>query len=170
MNHLFSIILPTFNRSVLITKAIESVINQTYTNWELIIIDDGSTDNTKSVLENYLSDSRIKYFFQENQERSVARNNGIKRAKGDYICFLDSDDEDYSLSYEVLAVDESSKEMKTVTEILTTLDSEIDKHETQIDTLGNYDLFNYVLNNLCLTFYYKQKVWSIILDTKKFFI
>ena len=59
--------------------------------------------------------------------------------------------EDYTLSYEVLAVDESSIEMKTVTEILTTLDAEIDKHETQIDTLGNYDLFNYVYLNY-LTF------------------
>ena len=58
------------------------------------------TDNTKSVLEKYLSDSRIKYFFQENQERSVARNNGIKRAKGDYICFLDSDDIYYSTHIE----------------------------------------------------------------------
>jgi len=88
----FSIILPTYNREKFIAVAIKSVINQTYKNWELIIIDDGSTDNTKQVVSLFLADMRIKYFYQTNQERSVARNNGIKQAKGDYICFLDSDD------------------------------------------------------------------------------
>lgn len=88
---LFSIIIPTYNRAHMISRGIESVINQTYTNWELIIIDDGSTDNTKEVVESY-NDSRIQYYWQKNQERSVARNNGIGKAKGDWICFLDSDD------------------------------------------------------------------------------
>jgi glycosyltransferase involved in cell wall biosynthesis len=91
---MFSIILPTYNRAHMISRAIESVINQTYDNWELIIIDDGSTDNTKELVRTYIDkDSRIKYHYQENAERSAARNNGIKLAKGEYICFLDSDDE-----------------------------------------------------------------------------
>lgn len=87
----FSIILPTYNRAHFLPKAIESVLKQTLEDWELIIVDDGSTDNTKEVVAKY-NDSRIRYFFQENQERSAARNNGIDQAQGEYICFLDSDD------------------------------------------------------------------------------
>ena len=88
----FSIIIPTYNRAHVLAKAIESVINQRYTNWELIIIDDGSNDNTREVVQQF-NDPRINYVYQENTERSQARNNGIKLAKGLYICFLDSDDE-----------------------------------------------------------------------------
>ena len=90
---LFSIIMPTYNRSELISKAIESVINQSYEKWELIIIDDGSTDNTYDIVNKFISsENRIKYFFQKNQERSAARNNGIRNSNGNWICFLDSDD------------------------------------------------------------------------------
>jgi glycosyltransferase involved in cell wall biosynthesis len=87
----FSVILPTYNRANMIGRAIESVIAQTYTNWELLVVDDGSTDNTKQVVEAY-NDSRIRYIYQENAERSAARNNGIDNAKGEYVCFIDSDD------------------------------------------------------------------------------
>ncbi len=86
----FSIIIPTYNRAAFLPKAIESVLSQTYTDWELIIVDDGSTDNTKEVVSEYC-DSRITYVYQENAERSFARNNGIMHATGDYVCFLDSD-------------------------------------------------------------------------------
>lgn len=89
----FTIIIPTYNRASFLTKAIESVMNQTFQNWELLIIDDGSTDNTKEIIGDYISkDSRIKYFYQENAERSAARNHGIDKARGEWICFLDSDD------------------------------------------------------------------------------
>lgn len=92
-NMRFSIIIPTYNRAHLITETIDSVINQTYSDWELILIDDGSTDNTKEVISKFIKqDLRIRYLFQENAERSVARNNGINHVKGDWICFLDSDD------------------------------------------------------------------------------
>ena len=90
-NHAFSIILPTYNRANMLDHSINSVIKQTYINWELLVIDDGSTDNTKEIVLNY-KDKRIKYFYQDNQERSVARNHGIDLASGIYICFLDSDD------------------------------------------------------------------------------
>ena len=83
----------TYNRSKTIDKTIESVVNQTYKNWELIVIDDGSTDNTKEIITIYkTNDKRIKYLFQQNKERSEARNNGIAKANGEYICFIDSDD------------------------------------------------------------------------------
>ena len=89
----FSVIIPTYNRANLISKAIKSVLYQTYKNWELIVIDDGSTDNTKDIVEEFQKeDNRIIYLKQKNKERSAARNNGIRNSKGDFICFLDSDD------------------------------------------------------------------------------
>lgn len=88
----FSIIIATYNREKYINIAIESVIKQTVTDWELIIVDDGSTDRTRQIISPYLQDKRIKYIYQENQERSVARNTGISSSSGEYICFLDSDD------------------------------------------------------------------------------
>jgi len=90
----FSIIIPVYNRSNLIKPAIESVIAQTFSNWELLIIDDASTDDSCLVIEQYcLTDSRIRLFKQPfNQERGAARNKGIEKSQGTYICFLDSDD------------------------------------------------------------------------------
>lgn len=88
---LFSIITPTYNRANFIARTIESVLNQSFLDWEHIIIDDGSTDNTKDIV-NAFKDERIRYIYQDNQERSAARNNGIKQARGQYICLLDSDD------------------------------------------------------------------------------
>jgi glycosyltransferase involved in cell wall biosynthesis len=77
----------------MIHEAIKSVFSQTYKDWELIIVDDGSTDKTKEVIDKFIEkDNRIKYLHQINKERSAARNKGIKEAKGDWICFLDSDD------------------------------------------------------------------------------
>lgn len=87
----FSIILPTYNRAYILAETISKVICQSYQQWELLVVDDGSKDNTKEVVES-INDVRVRYIYQENQERSVARNNGIKHAEGEYICFLDSDD------------------------------------------------------------------------------
>lgn len=89
---LISIILPTYNRAELITGALDSVFAQTYSNWELVIIDDGSVDSTVDVLKNY-EDPRIIYLYQENKGVSDARNNGISRSSGEVIALLDSDDE-----------------------------------------------------------------------------
>jgi len=87
----FSIIIPTYNRAGLLGKAIKSVLGQTFKSWELLIIDDGSTDNTADVVKQF-DDPRVRYIYQTNAERCVARNNGIGHAGGKYICFLDSDD------------------------------------------------------------------------------
>jgi glycosyltransferase involved in cell wall biosynthesis len=87
----FSIIIPTYNRAHFIGSAIESVIQQTFYDWELIVIDDGSTDHTEKVVKSFI-DNRMKYFYQQNVERSSARNNGILKTTGQFICFLDSDD------------------------------------------------------------------------------
>lgn len=92
MNPIISIILPTYNRADLIPRAIQSVLAQTFPHFELVIIDDGSTDETEKVVSQF-SDSRIRYFWQENQERSIARNHGLALSQGKLISFLDSDDE-----------------------------------------------------------------------------
>lgn len=94
MNELVSIIMPSYNSAKYISEAIESVIDQTYTNWELLITDDCSTDNSRDIIKQYAeTDSRVKLFcLNENSGAGVARNNSIKEAKGRFIAFLDSDD------------------------------------------------------------------------------
>ena len=91
-DELISVIIPTYNRGYIIKKSIESVLAQTYTNFELIIVDDGSTDNTKQVIDEF-KDYRIRYIFQNNAGACAARNKGISVSKGKYIAFHDSDDE-----------------------------------------------------------------------------
>ena len=93
MNELVSIITPSYNTAKFIGKTIESVQNQTYQNWEMIIVDDCSTDNTDEVVDGYLSDKRIKYIKNEkNSGAAVSRNRALREAKGKWITFLDSDD------------------------------------------------------------------------------
>lgn len=92
---LFSIIIPTYNRAHLITKTLESIKNQTFKDFEVLIIDDGSTDNTFDTIQPYLNE-QFKYFKKENAERAAARNFGTLKALGDYICWFDSDDIMYS--------------------------------------------------------------------------
>ncbi len=88
----FSIVIPAYNRAYILPRTIQSVLDQNYDDWELIVIDDGSKDNTAQLMKGY-SDKRIQYHYQNNSERSAARNNGISKSKGKYLCFLDSDDE-----------------------------------------------------------------------------
>lgn len=93
MNDLVSVIIPVFNRRNLICSTINSVMAQTYRNLEVLVVDDGSTDGTEELLkERYAGESRFRYIWQKNAERAVARNTGIKAARGEYIAFLDSDD------------------------------------------------------------------------------
>lgn len=92
MTPFFTIIIATYNREDLILKAIKSVTTQSYSNWELVVIDDGSTDQTKDIIKSNINDSRVRYYLQKNKGRSSARNSGINKANGQYLCFLDSDD------------------------------------------------------------------------------
>jgi teichuronic acid biosynthesis glycosyltransferase TuaG len=92
-NELVSVIMPAFNSALYISKTIESVISQTYKNWELIIVDDGSTDDTKLIVSNFTKNySNIHYYYQLNGKQGKARNTGIKYSRGTYVAFLDSDD------------------------------------------------------------------------------
>lgn len=119
INPFYSIIIPTYNRAQFLKIAVNSILNQSFDNYELIIVDDGSTDNTKEIVQNYIdiyrhqtSDKRqetadikkkfvnqnavlntkIKYIYQHHKGVSKARNTGITSSKGEFICFLDSDD------------------------------------------------------------------------------
>lgn len=85
-----SVIIPTYNRSALLLTAIESVLAQTYTAYEIIVVDDGSTDDTRERLEPYME--RIRYFYQDNRGASAAQNKGIEVARGEWISILGSDD------------------------------------------------------------------------------
>lgn len=93
--HTFSIIIPTYNRAHLILKTLESVSNQNFENYEVIIVDDGSTDDTGKIIREYIQDNKLNnchYFYKTNGERGAARNFGITKASGQWITFLDSDD------------------------------------------------------------------------------
>lgn len=86
-----SVVIPTYNREKWISKAIDSVLAQTYTGLEIIVVDDGSTDQTRQLIDNY--GDRVRYIYQRNTGVSSARNRGILEARGEWIAFLDSDDE-----------------------------------------------------------------------------
>jgi glycosyltransferase involved in cell wall biosynthesis len=88
-----SVIIPTYNRAAMLPRAIGSVLAQTYQNWELIVVDDASTDDTKGVVRSF-RDSRVRYVkLERNSGPSRARNTGMHQARGQYLAFLDSDDE-----------------------------------------------------------------------------
>ena len=90
----FSVVIPTHNRERLLPRTIDSVLAQTFTDYEIIVVDDGSTDETQAVLEKYHQQGpHFRYDYQENQGACAARNQGAALASGDYLAFLDSDDE-----------------------------------------------------------------------------
>ena len=92
MEPFFSIIAPVYNGEKYIKKCIESVLNQTYASWELILVDDGSTDSSGAICDSFCGDSRIKVIHQENQGALKSRLNGTAAATGMYGLWLDSDD------------------------------------------------------------------------------
>lgn len=112
MEEKVSVIIPTYNRAQVIHRSLDSVLNQEYNNWELIVVDDHSTDNTRQIIEEYIKkDSRIIYCENENKKGPAgARNTGIKKASGTYIAFLDSDDEwlSFHLSESIHALEQNN--------------------------------------------------------------
>lgn len=170
MNDLVSIITPAFNSSRFIKYSIESVINQTYKIWEMIIVDDHSIDNTVDIVKSYVQkDNRIKLFeLKENHGPAIARNIALNHAKGNFIAFLDSDDiwlplklekqitffkaYDYPIcftSYEL--IDECNHKMKKVINAVNSLDLQHYLKNTRIgfstsminkDIVGNFEMMN----------------------------
>ncbi len=92
MERLVSVIIPTYNAAPYVREAIDSVLGQTYPNIEIIVVDDGSTDTTKDLLQAYLHKGKITVISQENKGPAAARNAGMQKARGTYIAFLDADD------------------------------------------------------------------------------
>ena len=87
-----SVVIASYNYAGYICHAIDSVLNQTFDDFEIVIVNDGSTDNTQRIIQPYLSDERITYIYQENAGQANAKNNGIKNSSGEFIAFLDADD------------------------------------------------------------------------------
>lgn len=93
MSPLISVVIPTYNRAAVLLRAVDSVLKQSFKNFELIVVDDGSTDETKELLATFIDSENFLYFKHQNRGVSCARNFGVERARGELICFLDSDDE-----------------------------------------------------------------------------
>ena len=111
----FSVIIPSYNRAEFIVDAIEGVLNQNFTEFELIVIDDGSTDQTQEIVMSIQSkDPRIHYYYQQNSERAIARNKGAALSTGKFLIFLDSDDRFASSTYLSILHEFIQKEKETV--------------------------------------------------------
>lgn len=102
-NNLISVIIPIYNSEKFLCRCVDSVLNQTYSNLEIILVNDGSTDKSEEICLKYVKkDSRVKYFYKKNSGAGDTRNYGIKKANGKYIGFIDSDDEALPTMYEEL--------------------------------------------------------------------
>lgn len=101
MSPFFSIIIPTYNRANYIQRSISCVLNQTFQDFEIIVVDDGSTDNTFDLVR-LMDDKRVHYFYKDNEERGIARNYGLEKANGKYVSFFDSDDLIYTNHLEII--------------------------------------------------------------------
>ena len=171
MNDLVSIIMPSYNTAKYISQSIDSVIKQTHTNWELIIVDDCSTDNTDEIIKPYLKDSRIKYLKNEkNSGAAVSRNYALREAKGKWVAFLDSDDiwEPKKLELQLEFMKSNSYEF-TYTDYRIQLNG---KWEPYINTAPNSvnmrKLYNYCYFSTITVMYDREKVGLIqIADLKK---
>src|SRR5215470_11869971 len=109
---LVSVIIPSYNYGQFISQTLSSVQEQSYQNWECLVIDDESTDNTSEVVAKFArADPRIKYLHQKNQKQAAARNNGLRNAGGEYVQFLDADDliESYKLKQQVAYLEQHTE-------------------------------------------------------------
>jgi glycosyltransferase involved in cell wall biosynthesis len=145
----FSVVIPLYNRERIISKTIESVLKQTFQDFELIVVDDCSTDNSSIIIKQYQSqDARIRYFKNDtNQERCFSRNKGVKESVGLYICFLDSDDEFLPKHLKIIYDQIISSEIKKAlffTNSYQTFNFE-NLHERVCPKLIGYNVFEYIL-------------------------
>ena len=141
-----SVIIPCFNSQKTISRALNSVCLQTYKEYEVVIVDDGSTDNTKEIIQTFFKDKKItyNYIYQVNAGPSSARNNGVKSANGKYIAFLDSDDEWHYKKLEI--------QMKIMKENnLNFLGSTYTYDDLKYEKLDKIELKKYIFKKLILS-------------------
>ncbi|MCB9813231.1 MAG: glycosyltransferase family 2 protein [Pseudomonadales bacterium] len=134
----FSIIVPTYNRAYILRNLIRSVLNQTYNDWELLIVDDGSTDSTKEVVKK-ISDKRIIFLEQENQGPSAARNYALSKSTGKWIAYIDSDNELLSNYLDVLLIfiQKNPEALFSITKGIRTL--ELFENDQLVDIIDDSD-------------------------------
>ncbi|MFI5203013.1 MAG: glycosyltransferase family 2 protein [Flavobacteriales bacterium] len=141
-----SVIIPTYNRGSLIRHSILSVLNQDYPNYEIIVVDDGSSDHTREVINEFFN-TKIRYFYIDNSERGAARNFGAKQSKGEYVTFLDSDDIMYPhyLSEAVRLV--NCHNAPVFMHLAYELRYEFGKIKRKVNYLKNNDIFQLIKGN-----------------------
>lgn len=159
---LVSVIVPTYNRAVYLLDALESVVNQSYRPLEIIVIDDGSKDDTKNILEIFFKKTtknllEFKYFFQENNGACSARNNGFRNSRGEYIQFLDSDDfiAEEKIAEGVKALSKN-EELDFVYCLMAEFDSVTKKMSPWSAHLADLE------NNLCVSEVVLRSVWTAL--------
>lgn len=153
MQFLISVIVPVYNSEKYLERCVDSILSQTYSNFEIILIDDGSPDNCPRICDAFAEkDKRVKVFHKENGGASSARNAGIKQARGDYICFVDSDDILCENSLFDLCIAISNKKCQYAAGICGILGSNKVKNHIDSETIIDYkenpeDLLNYITSN-----------------------
>jgi len=145
----FTVVIPAYNRAEILPETIASIHTQSFESWEIIVVDDGSKDNTAEVIQAFAArDQRIKYVYQDNAERSAARNNGAKNASGKYLFFLDSDDgfePNHMQAVHSLLQRESFPTAMVVSNVIYQKEQELERPE--IPDMEKDDGFNYVLRH-----------------------
>jgi glycosyltransferase involved in cell wall biosynthesis len=142
---LVSIIVPAYNAEKYIIDTLNSVLHQTYQNWELIIVNDGSTDNTHQIIESLLPHPKIRYVQQVNSGVSSARNKGMQQAKGDYFSFLDADDcfAPNNLELKITALEQQTNLFFSYSDVIDC--DETLQPKTTVSSYGGGDLLNHLL-------------------------
>ena len=164
MPGLVSIIMPSYNTGRFIAETINSVLAQTYTNWEIIIVDDCSTDNTDEVVAQF-SDARIKYFKNEkNSGAAVSRNRALREAKGKWIAFLDSDDlwEPEKLEHQIAFMENNGYHFSYTNYVEIDEESNpLGRHVTGPRKISKTGMYNYCWPG-CLTVMYDAEIVGLI--------
>lgn len=135
---LVSIVIPTYNRARLLCRTLDSVLAQTHSDWEAIVIDDGSCDNTSKVIaERYSDEARIRYIYQPNEGVCSARNHGLALVQGDYVAFLDSDDtwESWKLELQIACLRQNPEIGMVWTDMTAVDENEVVRHPAYLKTM-----------------------------------
>lgn len=168
MGDLISIIIPVYKVERYLDRCIESIVNQTYKNLEIILVDDGSPDNCPEICDKWLSkDDRIKVIHQKNMGAGAARNNGLKIASGNFISFIDSDDyispKMYQILYEVFSYNDEVDIVECGYDI--TKDDEIDFEDREIGDYRIYSKMEAMYENIVDNIF-KQLIWNKLYKKK----